>query len=456
MPNELLKEIERRTIDLAKFLISASDSPSKESDSELVALEIQELFHESRQHSKWILNDSGGEKRVLPKILPAVLPGLSDYRDLPESPRVLIEEAARQAEIKGSSPLLMEAVRRALMLAETRARVLISGETGTGKELVAKLIHNHSDRRNKPFVVVNCGALESTLAISELFGYEAYSFTGADARGRIGKVAAADGGTLFLDEVADLPAVAQAALLRLLDQGEIQSIGKASPRHVDVRVVSATHKDLRTAIERGEFREDLYYRLFVAEVKLPSLRERGQDALQLAGHILNVLHIEYGRSTPRGLTDDAKLLFTEHSWPGNVRQLKQVLEHAFIENSVEFLSASMFPMLTNSKLNSVSVKPVASEILASEIQKSLKTPHPRVASFLCNGGRDWFSTTDLADHAGLSASHARAKLRTLATAEIVESAGEQRGRRYRLASRFSLDFPSKNSDINSLGELESD
>lgn len=331
MQTDLLKEIERRTVDLAKFMVKSVEPLSTESDMEEVEIDIRELLHQTRHNANVVLNDSSGEKQVLRKILPAVLPGLSDYKDLPESPRILIDDAAKQAGIVGQSRLLMLSVQRALLLAETRARVLISGETGTGKELIAKLIHEHSDRRDKPFVVVNCGALVPNLAISELFGHEAYSFTGADPRGRAGKVVAADGGTLFLDEVADLPDVAQAALLRLLDQGEVQSVGKAKPRHVDVRVISATHKDLCAKVAAGEFREDLYYRLFVAEVHLPPLRERGKDVLQLASHILNVLRIEYGRAAPRGLAEDAKKLFASHAWPGNIRQLSQALEHAFIE-----------------------------------------------------------------------------------------------------------------------------
>lgn len=165
------------------------------------------------KNGKLKLSDSGSERNLLGKVFPAGLPGLEDYRDLPDSPNVLVEHAAQRVGLIGRSRALHEVIRNALLIAETNARVLITGETGTGKDLIAQLIFQNSHRSRKPFVACNCGALSPQLAQSELFGHEQHSFTGADPRGRQGKVQAADGGTLFLDEVADLPMVAQVALL---------------------------------------------------------------------------------------------------------------------------------------------------------------------------------------------------------------------------------------------------
>jgi transcriptional regulator with GAF, ATPase, and Fis domain len=208
-------------------------------------------------------------------------------------------------------------------LAGCDSMVLIRGESGTGKELVAEAIHRHSTRRQRPLVKVNCGALVETLLLSELFGHERGAFTGAVARHR-GRFEIADGGTLFLDEIGDISPRTQVALLRVLQECEIQRVGSTTPIRVDVRVICATHRNLEAMVQSGEFREDLYYRLKGIEVEVPPLRERIDDLGLLAGTFLNRLAVERG-ATPRTLSEAALALLRSHDWPGNVRELENVI-----------------------------------------------------------------------------------------------------------------------------------
>jgi len=224
------------------------------------------------------------------------------------------------------------ALRKVLALAEraavTNSTVLVTGETGTGKELVAGLIHTASRRASAPFVKVNCAALPETLLESELFGHERGAFTGAD-RQRVGRFEQADGGTLFLDEVGDMSLRTQAKLLRVLQDGEFVRLGATEPLHADVRLVAATHQDLGAAVRSGVFREDLYFRLHVILVALPALRERGEDAASLASHFLDQYAEELDRPGAR-FTPDALEALKNHAWPGNVRELRNVVERALL------------------------------------------------------------------------------------------------------------------------------
>lgn len=453
MPKELRREIRDRLIQFAAHTARTEATLTDEKRLAEIEREIDLMLESAHVSAPFSLGDSDSDKGILRKIFPAGLPGLEDYRDLPESPHVLLEHAAQQAGVVGQSPELRSVLNNALLLAETHARVLVTGETGTGKDLIARLIHHNSPRKHKPFVVVNCGALTPQLVMSELFGHEPHSFTGADPRGRQGKVEAADGGTLFLDEIADLPSVGQAALLRLLDRGEIQKVGRSTPRQVNVRVLSATHRDLEQMVEEGTFRSDLYFRLFVAELRMPALRERNGDVVHLANHILNVLRIEYGRSTPYALTDDAVALFKSYSWPGNVRQLRHVLEHAFIRTSSDALNASHFPTLRSKHAVEQIEHKRANPKLFEDLSRVLAGRDRKFESFLTAKSQEWFATPELASHLGVSDSSARTRLRRLAVAGVLESEGDRKGRRYRIAACYALDFPSKNSDINSLGEL---
>jgi len=224
----------------------------------------------------------------------------------------------------GTSPAMQEVYKQIAWAAQTEAAVVIIGDTGTGKELAARSIHGLGTRRQGPFVAVNCGALPENLVESELFGYVRGAFSGA-VGDKPGRFETADGGTLFLDEVGDLPAAAQVKLLRFLDTQCIDRLGSVEPRHLDVRIVAATHRDLAAAVAGGSFRRDLYYRLAVIAVRLPPLAERGEDILLLARHFLE----ELASPAPApALSPTAADCLRRWSWPGNVRELRNAMQHA--------------------------------------------------------------------------------------------------------------------------------
>jgi DNA-binding NtrC family response regulator len=215
--------------------------------------------------------------------------------------------------------------------------VSISGETGTGKEVVAKAIHYNSERKNKPFIAVNMAAVPSELIESELFGYEKGAFTGAVSR-RKGKFEEADGGTLFLDEIGETNPAFQAKLLRVLQEKEITRIGNNIPMKVDCRIIVATNRNLADEVKKGNFREDLYYRLLGISVHLPPLRERGKDVLVLSQHFIQLFSKENGMS-PKTLTDEAKKKITTYQWPGNIRELKSVMDISMIMSNGNYIDA---------------------------------------------------------------------------------------------------------------------
>lgn len=228
----------------------------------------------------------------------------------------------------GTSAVMREVYGKIHKVAPTSATVLVLGETGTGKELVANAIHSESPRKDKPIISVNCAAIPETLIEAELFGHEKGAFTGA-ASNREGLVAAADGGTLFLDEIGELPLEAQARLLRVLQEGEVRPIGSTESRKVDVRLVAATHRDLGKLARDGQFREDLYFRINVVQLRLPPLRERGKDILLLAETFIKRFCTEMLRS-PLGLTPEAIQAVTTYSWPGNIRELENAMQRSVI------------------------------------------------------------------------------------------------------------------------------
>lgn len=230
--------------------------------------------------------------------------------------------------IFGRSKSMQEVYKQIGRVASTAATILIRGESGTGKELVARAIYQHSERSNKPFLVINCVAIPETLLESELFGYEKGAFTGAANR-RIGKIEQADGGTVLLDEIGDMPFSIQAKILRLLQEKSIERLGGRSPIPVDVRVIAATNRDLEAALTEGRFREDLYYRLKVVTMFLPPLRERTGDTAILAEHFLKRFSREMGVDCP-GISEEAKAVLESYSWPGNVRELANTIQKALI------------------------------------------------------------------------------------------------------------------------------
>ena len=230
--------------------------------------------------------------------------------------------------IIGSCAPMQDLYSKIRKVAPTDSNVLIQGESGTGKELVARALHNLSRRAKAPMISVNCAAIPESLIESELFGHEKGAFTGASA-GRAGLVEAADGGTLFLDEIGELPLEAQARLLRVLQEGEIRRVGSVQSQKVDVRLIAATHRDLKSLAKIGQFREDLYYRLHVIALKLPALRERGADVSEIANAFLARQSARVNRTDLR-FAPDAEQAIRHYAWPGNVRELENAVERAVI------------------------------------------------------------------------------------------------------------------------------
>jgi two-component system response regulator AtoC len=268
------------------------------------------------------------EKPFDPDAALAIVGRAAERRRLAEAARLAAapgEEDSFHA-LVGRSPAMRAVYRLLEKAAAVDATVLIGGETGTGKELAARAIHSLSARRERRFVPVNCGALPAELVESELFGHARGAFTGA-AVAKPGLFQEAQGGTIFLDEVGELPLAAQVKLNRVLQEKEIRRVGETQATPVDVRVVAATHRDLREEVRAGRFREDLFYRLNVFTVALPALRERAEDVPLLAAHFLDK-HARALRRTLRGFSPEALALLAAHAWPGNVRELENVVERA--------------------------------------------------------------------------------------------------------------------------------
>ncbi|MBI5847285.1 MAG: sigma-54-dependent Fis family transcriptional regulator [Nitrospirae bacterium] len=230
--------------------------------------------------------------------------------------------------IVGRSSKMQEAMEIMTKVSGSPATVLIIGESGTGKELIARAIHYNSPRRAKPFIALNCAAIPENLFESELFGYEPGAFTGASAR-KIGLFEAANNGTLFLDEIGDMPLMMQSKLLRVLQDREIRRLGGKEPIRIDVRIITATNKDLVKELSKGGFREDLYYRLKVVTIQLPPLRERKEDIPELVAFFRTKYNHEFGKRI-KGVDQSSLRALTEYSWPGNIRQLESVIERAVI------------------------------------------------------------------------------------------------------------------------------
>ncbi len=225
----------------------------------------------------------------------------------------------------GNAPSFKKAIDQLIQVASTKATVLLQGETGTGKELAAQLIHQNSPRARQPFVPLHCAALPSHLLESELFGYEKGAFTGATER-RKGRFEVADGGTLFLDEIGEIDLSTQVKLLRFLETKAFERLGSTQAQKVDVRIVAATHKNLMTQVEKGLFREDLYYRLNVVPIAMPPLRERTEDIPLLIGHYIQIFAKE-NKLTPPNITPEALKALQAYGWPGNIRELRNICEN---------------------------------------------------------------------------------------------------------------------------------
>ncbi len=284
------------------------------------------------------------EKPFCPERAELLVEKLAKHQQLVEenlSLRQRLEDHYRFENIISKSSKMQRVIELIKVVAKSNATVLITGESGTGKELVARAIHSQSHRHNKSFIAVSCAALPESLLESELFGHEKGSFTGAYTQKK-GKFEFANGGTLFLDEIGEMSANIQVHLLRVLEEKEFTRVGGNEPLRVDVRVISATNKDLRKAIEKQEFREDLYYRLNVVNIELPLLRERKEDIPLLAEHFLNKFASENQKGIT-GFSPDAIEFLLDYDWPGNVRELENAVERAVILAQDSIITAADLP-----------------------------------------------------------------------------------------------------------------
>lgn len=281
-----------------------------------------------------------------------------------------LEEKVRQSSsstdtfsyIKGNSTPLQNTINIAKKTATTDAPVLIFGESGVGKELFAKAVHHLRETESSPFIAINCGAITSSLFESEIFGYEKGAFSGADAKGKKGKAELAQGGTLFLDEIGEMPLEMQVKFLRLLQEKKFFPVGGTKEIEIDFRVIAATNKELKEQVNKGEFREDLYYRLNVVHLTVPPIRERPQDIIELTHYFLYEMSIKYNRPI-HGISQDVMYTLLNHSWPGNIRELKNVIER----------------MVVLSEKGEIKVDDLPSELKPSSNLKGDKQPNQSIA-----------------------------------------------------------------------------
>lgn len=269
----------------------------------------------------------------------------------------------------GESRKMKEAVQSALKVAKSRdTTVLIEGETGTGKELIARIIHDNSGRAARPYVCLNCGAVNRDLVESEFFGYEKGTFTGGLQDGKKGKFELADGGTVLLDEISELVPSAQVKLLRFLEEREFYPVGGTETKRVDVRIVALTNKSLEDEIKKGTFREDLFYRLNVVKISLPSLRSRREDILSIALFYMNIFNRKFGKSF-RGFSRDASDALVNFSWPGNVRELKNVIERVIVMEDDRIIKPQHLAFLEHQRSSSDAAAGKGAEPAVSRLMK---------------------------------------------------------------------------------------
>ena len=267
---------------------------------------------------------------------------LNQARKKAEEAALRLGEIHRMDNIIGKSRAMQQVFGAIAAAAASEATILVLGESGTGKELVAGAIHFNSERREGPLVTVNCSALAENLLESELFGHVKGAFTGAN-RDRRGRFEEASGGTIFLDEIGDLSPFIQVKLLRVLQEREIERVGDSKKRKIDIRIITATHKDLYARVREGQFREDLYYRLKVFPIQLPQLRERRDDIPLLADHFIAGMNKKTGKAVT-GLSKAALRIFMDYPWPGNVRELENAIEHAFVLSNRKLIGSADLPL----------------------------------------------------------------------------------------------------------------
>jgi DNA-binding NtrC family response regulator len=316
------------------FDAGGADYVVKPFEHEEVLARVRTQVHLRKLQLEMSRNNELLEQRVAERTaeLKAALSQIESLKDRLERENKYLQqeicEASNHRQIVGSSPALQQALRQVDLVAPTDTTVLINGETGTGKELIARAIHERSNRRERPLVKLNCSAISAGLVESELFGHMKGAFTGATER-RIGRFELADGGTLFLDEVSELPLDTQTKLLRVLQEGEFEPVGSSKTQSVNVRVIAASNRDLTIDIANGRFRADLFYRLNVFPIRIPPLRERVEDIPALAQFFMERFARKLGRSFKR-IDPDTLEMLREHSWPGNIRDLQNTIERAAV------------------------------------------------------------------------------------------------------------------------------
>ena len=316
----------------------------------------KELDYEFNNYSKKVIISANPIKNNFNTIgIVASVKGIKDLRKLLDDFN-LKNYNLQFEEIVGQSKALKNAQEKVLKVAKSNSSILIKGESGTGKELFAKAIHKESLRRDENFVSINCAAIPGDLLESELFGYEAGAFTGAKQGGKPGKLELADKGTVFLDEIGDMPISLQAKILKVIQEKSFFRIGGVKEINVDIRIISATNKNLENLIEKGKFREDLYYRLNVIPLNLPPLRDRKNDILILVKHFINKYNKELEKNI-KNITQEASKTLLKYNWPGNVRELENVIEYAVnMENSSYIKRANLPPYIINNKINNKNKK----------------------------------------------------------------------------------------------------
>ncbi|HBF6750982.1 TPA: sigma 54-interacting transcriptional regulator, partial [Clostridioides difficile] len=275
---------------------------------------------------------------------------IKNYNKMNKDYRIKLEN------IIGESVAIRNSKKEALIASKSTSTVLITGESGTGKELFARAIHNHSNRVDNPFIAVNCAAIPDNLLESELFGYEEGAFTGAKKGGKLGMFEVAHKGSIFLDEIGDMSLHLQSKLLRVLQEKELNKIGSKSNVSIDVRIIAATNKDLEKMVQNGTFREDLYYRLNVIPIKLPSLRERKEDIPLIIKHMVK----EYSKKLDKNVIDiDSRVVdaMMEYKWPGNIRELQNIIEYSVNMSSSSIITMNVIPQkIKNTSVEELEVK----------------------------------------------------------------------------------------------------
>ncbi len=306
-----------------------------------------------------------------------------------------------------NSRVMRNVVEVGLRVARVDTTVLISGETGVGKEVMARIIHQNSPRKDKPFIRINCGAIPAELLESELFGYEQGAFTGAGKNGKQGLIEMADGGTLFLDEVGELPLNLQVKLLRVLQEHEIQKIGSTGTKRVDFRLIAATKRYLKTMVIQQKFREDLYYRLSVVPIVIPPLRHRKEDVIPLTEFFLNRFNMKYGFS--KRISPGVQDTFLWYDWPGNVRELRNIIERLMVTSESDIISAE--DVVANTEIKDVSPEEDEVLSLANVLQKTEK-------KLICEAFKTCKNTREMAEVLGISQSAVVKKMKKYGISKV--------------------------------------